>query len=137
MAERLLGIDYGRKRIGVAVADELGISTRPLGFIPRKDDSSAAKTLIALARQEKAEALVIGRPVHANGDAGENVRWVEAFVRALRRFWDGPIHDVDERHSSQEAEEALKAEGRWPVPPGDVDAKAAAIILRRYCDGET
>ncbi|TVR44546.1 MAG: Holliday junction resolvase RuvX [Planctomycetota bacterium] len=138
MAEtgRIVAVDYGRARIGVAVCDALGISTKPLGFIPRKSDEQAARTLAALLRQERAVHVVIGLPLHAHGDAGENVAWVRAFTACLARYCSLPITEVDERHSSQEAEAALRAEGRWPAKPGEVDAKAAAILLRRYLDGE-
>lgn len=133
---RLLGVDYGRARIGVAVSDALGISTKTLGFIPRRNDAEAAKTLAALVQREKVVGLIIGLPLHANGDEGENVQWVRNFCRTLGRLIAIPIFEVDERHSSQEAEEALREEGKWPAKPGDIDAKAAAILLRRYLDGE-
>ncbi len=133
---RMLGLDYGRVRIGVAVSDGLGIATRPLGFIPRTSDEQAALVVAELARREGVQALVIGRPLHANGDAGGNVRWVEAFLVALAKVCTLPVHQVDERYSSSEAEEALKEEGRWPAAKGTVDAKSAAILLRRYLDGE-
>lgn len=133
---RILALDYGRVRIGVAVCDPLGISTKAVGFIPRRSDDQAARTVSALARQERAQAIVIGLPLHAHGDAGANVAQVRAFVSKLQQHCPLTVHEVDERHSSQEAEEALRAEGRWPAAPGDVDAKAAAIILRRYLDGE-
>lgn len=133
---RIVALDYGRVRIGVAVCDALGISTKAVGFIPRRSDLQAARTVAALVRQEQAVALVIGLPLHAHGDAGDNVAQVRKFVAVLQQYCDLPVHEVDERHSSQEAEDALRAEGRWPAAPGDVDAKAAAIILRRYLDGE-
>jgi putative Holliday junction resolvase len=135
MGQRLLGIDYGLARIGVAVCDELGISTRPIGFIPRESDEQAAALVARLARQERAAGIVIGKPLHAHGDEGENVRWVRAFAAKLAAACDLPQFEADERHSSQEAEAALRAEGKWPATPGQVDAKAAAIILRRYLDG--
>lgn len=131
---RLLGLDYGRARIGIAVCDALGISTRPIGFIPRTSDAQAAPLVAALARQEGVSGIVIGLPLHAHGAAGENVAWVRAFVAELRRHCALPIHETDERHSSQEAEEALRAAGDWPVAAGRIDAKAAAIILRRHLD---
>jgi putative Holliday junction resolvase len=134
--KRLLGIDYGRVRIGVAVSDGLGISTRALGFIPRTSDAQAAQVVAELARRERVEALVIGLPLHANGDAGGNVRWVRGFLVELAKVCALPVHEVDERYSSSEAEEALKEEGRWPAAKGQVDAKSAAILLRRYLDGE-
>jgi len=133
---RALGLDYGRVRIGVAICDETGISTRPLGFVPRPDDKSAAVIVAALAQREDAKCIVIGLPLHANGDAGANVRWVRAFTKELAKVCPLPVHEVDERYSSGEAEEALRAEGRWPAKPGEVDARAAAILLRRWIDGE-
>jgi len=133
---RLLGIDYGRVRIGVAVSDGLGISTRPLGFIPRTGDAQAAAVVAELARAQGVQALVIGRPLHANGAAGANVRWVQDFIGELAKVCALPVHQVDERYSSSEAEETLREEGRWPATKGEVDAKSAAILLRRFLDGE-
>ena len=134
--QRLLGLDYGRVRIGIATCDELGIVCTPVGFVPRADDASAARIVAGLARREQAQAIVIGLPLHAHGAAGAHVRWVRAFIAELAKVCDLPVHEVDERYSSSEAEEALRAEGRWPVPPGQVDARAAAILLRRWLDAE-
>jgi putative Holliday junction resolvase len=116
--QRLMGLDYGRVRIGIATCDELGISTRPLGFVPRETDAKAAVIIASLAHREGAQALVIGLPLHANGDAGGNVRWVREFLKELAKVC------------------ALK-EGKWPATKGQVDAKSAAILLRRWLDGES
>ncbi len=137
MPQRLMGIDYGRVRIGIATCDELGISTRPLGFVPRDTDAQAAAIIAGLAKREGAQALVIGIPLHANGDAGGNVRWVREFVKELAKVCALKVYEVDERYSSSEAEEALKEEGKWPATKGQVDAKSAAILLRRWLDGES
>ncbi len=133
---RLIGIDYGRVRIGLAVCDELGIATRALGHVRREDDAQAARLVAAVAKQERAEGLVIGLPLHAHGKEGGNVRWVRDFTAELAKHCQLPVHEVDERYSSQEAEEQLKAEGAWPADPGAVDARCAAILLRRWLDGE-
>jgi putative Holliday junction resolvase len=133
---RLLGVDYGRVRIGLAVCDELGIATRALGFVRRESDAQAALVVAEVARRERAEGVVIGLPLHAHGAEGANVRWVRAFVAELAKRIELPVHEVDERYSSGEAEEQLRAEGKWPAQPGDVDARCAAILLRRYLDGE-
>ena len=134
--QRLLGVDYGRVRIGIATCDELGISTRPLGFVPRESDAKAAAIVAELARRERVTGVVIGLPLHANGDAGGNVRWVRDFLKELAKVCALPVHEVDERYSSSEAEEALKEEGKWPATKGQVDAKSAAILLRRWLNGE-
>jgi len=133
---RLLGIDYGRVRIGLAVCDELGISTTPLGFVRRASDAAAAVIVAAIAKREGAQALVIGLPLHAHGAEGGNVRWVRAFTTELGKLCTLPVHEVDERYTSTEAEAQLRTEGAWPAPPGTVDARCAMILLRRYLDGE-
>lgn len=134
---RLLGIDYGRVRIGIAVVDPLGIAPRAVGFIPRESDAAAAVVVARLATDERAEGIVIGLPVNADGSQGANVRWVRAFAAELRKASPLPIAEVDERYSSAEAEEALRELGRWPPKhKGQVDAMSAALLLRRYCAGE-
>ena len=132
----LLGIDYGRRRIGVALADGLGISIDPLGFVPREHDHQAAQLVAALAQQHRVAKFIVGRPVHANGDAGANVAWVEDFCMALRKYSQVPQTLVDERYTSAEAERILRERGEWPAPPGRLDAVAAMVILRRYLNGE-
>ncbi len=134
--QRLLGVDYGRVRIGIAVCDELGISITPIGFVPRSDDRTAAAVVAQLAAREQVAGIVIGLPLHAHGDAGANVRWVRAFTAHLAKVCPLPVHEVDERYSSSEAKEALRDEGRWPAAKGVVDARAAGILLRRWLDGE-
>jgi len=135
---RLLGLDYGRKRIGVAVSDDLGLTAKALGHVPRSDDTSAARIVAALAKREDVAAIVIGLPLHAHGAAGENVRWVRRFCAVLKTVCTLPIHEVDERYSSGEAEDLLRERGAWPPKhPGDIDAESAAVVLRRYLAGES
>jgi len=133
---RLLGIDYGRKRIGLAVCDELGISTRAIGFVPRESDRAAAVIVARVAVEEQAEALVLGEPVHADGREGAAVAWVRAFAAELATICPLSQHFVDERYSSDEAEDALRAQGEVRPTAGRVDSMAAAILLRRHLDGE-
>ncbi|MBN8525953.1 MAG: Holliday junction resolvase RuvX [Planctomycetes bacterium] len=133
---RLLGIDYGKARIGIAVSDALGINAAPLGFIRRESDQQAAQVIAALAAREKAVGIVIGMPINADGSYGGNARWVQQFRAALAKLTPLPITLVDERYSSSEAEEELRLAGKWPCEPGKLDAQAAAIVLRRHLDGE-
>ena len=133
---KLLAIDYGRVRIGLATGDPLGISLTLIGFIRRENDAQAAAVVAQVARQHGAEGLLIGLPLHANGDRGANVKWVEAFVRCLRVATPLPITEIDERYSSTDADELLQERGEWPPKPGRRDAAAAAVLLRRYYAGE-
>jgi putative Holliday junction resolvase len=133
---RLIALDYGRARIGIAACDALGIAVTPLGFVARQSDAQAATVIAALARQERAEGVVIGLPLHASGAAGENVAWVRAFIAALARVCPLPVHEVDERYSTAEAEDLLRQRGEWPAKPGRLDAASAAVLLSRYLAGE-
>ncbi|MDA3961703.1 MAG: Holliday junction resolvase RuvX [Planctomycetota bacterium] len=135
-AKRLLAIDYGRRRIGLATCDALGIAVQAYGFIARESDEQAATVIAAVAKKEDSAGIVAGLPLHASGEAGDNVRYVRRFLRELRQRCPLPVYEVDERHSSSEAEQVLIKEGKWPAKPGEVDAKAAAIILRRYLNGQ-
>jgi len=132
---RLLALDYGRRRIGVASCDATGTATEAVGFIPRSDDAQAAAVVARLAEEHAAEGIVVGLPLHASGQTGDNVRYLRRFLRELRARCPLPIHEVDERHSTSEAELLLRKEGRWPPDPGQLDAKAAVVILRRWLDG--
>jgi putative Holliday junction resolvase len=130
MDGRLLGVDYGRKRIGLALSEGLGAT--PLGFVAREHDQQAAQVVAALAAREGVAGIVVGLPLNADGSSGPAARWAKLFVEALARRTAIPIHRQDERHSSEEAEEQLRLAGKWPCDPGWLDAQAAAIVLRRY-----
>ena len=73
MSGRILAVDYGRKRIGIAISDPLGISMKTLGHISRESDTQAAKILSALIQNENASELVIGLPLHSHGDARRKI----------------------------------------------------------------
>ena len=133
---RLLGIDYGRVRIGLAVSDALGLNATPLGFVRRENDKQAVQVVVAMAAREKAGGLVVGMPINADGSYGANARWVQQFRALLAKATPLPITLVDERYSSGEAEEELRLLGKWPCDPGWLDAQAAAIVLRRHLSGE-
>ena len=135
--KKLLAIDYGRVRVGLATGDPMGISLTLIGFIRRESDTQAAQVVAQVARQHAAEGLIIGLPLHANGDRGANVKWVTAFRSELARFCPLPVVEVDERYSSTEADDLLRERGEWPPKPGRRDAAAAAILLRRFQAGET
>ena len=134
-ALRLLCLDVGERRIGLAVSDRGGMLATPMGFIERKHLPRDIAQVVGHARDSGAERIVVGMPLSLNGRVGPQAKRVEAFVKALRRGTDLPVDAVDERFSTAEAERLLRQAGRQPSRnKGEVDAAAAAVILQEYLD---
>jgi putative Holliday junction resolvase len=140
---RALGIDYGRRRIGLALSDPTGMLARPWKTIPR--EGAAAQVAATLAREITALGsdddglgmVVIGMPRRLSGDANEQTPHVEALVVRLRTLITVPIVTQDERLSSREAESLLaRTEKDWRKRKPMLDATAAAVILQDYLDGQ-
>ncbi len=133
---RIIGIDPGEKRIGVAAADLRIRVAIPVTTIDAGADPVEAVT--RLAREENAEAIVVGLPLSLSGALGPQGRRAQALADALARRLDIPVHTWDERLTSVEARRRLPRQGRRPArrPKGDLDAMAAAIILQAYLDSQ-
>ena len=131
---RILGVDFGRVRIGVAVSDELGLLAHPVETVPA--DANAAKRIDQIARERNVERVVIGLPRHMNGAIGESAAEVLAFVEKLRPLLPCEIVMWDERLSTSAANRALREGGqRTRATRGIVDQVAAQVILQGYLDG--
>jgi putative Holliday junction resolvase len=132
LRERLLGLDYGRKRIGVAAADALWIAAHPVDAIIH--DARALDAIAALCADREIERIVIGLPLHMSGGDSSMAAEVRTFAAKVAERTSLPITLVDERLSSVTAEDLLK--GRTPArrrkEKGRVDAVAAAQILADY-----
>jgi putative holliday junction resolvase len=133
MIGRLLGIDHGLARIGVAVSDAMGISAKELRIIERKSKAEDFALLNDIAKKENVVAVVIGIPfneapegVHTQADTVRT--WIENFKVTT----DLPIIEWDEQLTSQEAEAIAKRLGRKARDP--VDDLAARVILQSYLD---
>lgn len=130
---RVLALDMGLKRVGVAISDELGISVRVLPALQRTSWKKLLTEVQRLARDFDAKMLVIGLPLNMDGTKGEAAL---AALDAHRKFslsLEIPVFLQDERLTSREAEEQLKAEGREDCEIGAlVDSEAAAIILKDF-----
>lgn len=74
--KKLLAVDYGRVRVGLATGDPMGISLTLIGFVRRESDEQAAQVVAQVAKQHACEGILLGLPLHANGDRGANVEWV-------------------------------------------------------------
>jgi putative Holliday junction resolvase len=138
---RILGIDYGRRRIGLALSDATGMLARPWKAVPRV--GNAGQVAAALAREvsilraedDGLEAVVLGFPRRLSGEANEQTPLVEALAAQLRTVIDIPLVLQDERLSSREAESLLaRSERDWRKRKPLLDATAAAVILQDYLD---
>jgi putative Holliday junction resolvase len=134
MIGKLIGVDYGAARVGVAVSDALGIGAREHSIIQHTDDNSTFEALKKIARDENAVAFVVGVPYNVN--APDNIETqsdtVQAWIDKFREATTLPVIPWDEQLSSQEATDIAKRKGRVMRDP--IDDIAARIILQRYLD---
>jgi putative Holliday junction resolvase len=132
---RIVGLDVGERRIGVAVADERAPVALPVAVIERKELPADLDAIARLVQEQGAEVIVIGLPISLNGSLGPQAQAVEAFGRELSARLPLPIEYWDERLSTVEAQRRLASAGhRGPKAKAQRDALAAAIILQGYLD---
>lgn len=133
LRRRIIGIDLGTARIGVAVSDELGLLAHPAETIPA--GGSAAKRIVEIVREKNAERVVIGLPRHMNGAAGAGAAEALAFARKLETLLSCPVVTWDERLTTTAANRALRDTGRKTRNSRHVvDQVAAQMILQGYLD---
>ncbi|MBI3662886.1 MAG: Holliday junction resolvase RuvX [Acidobacteria bacterium] len=135
---RILSIDYGRKRIGVALSDELGLTAQPLAVLERTNRRDDLRRLRELARKHGVERIVVGNPVRLDGSAGEMAAEAGRLAARIRKELGLPVEMVDERLSSWEAQETTAAATKTKrgKQGAGVDAVAAAVILRDFLERE-
>ena len=132
---RILCLDYGEKRIGVAICDELGLTAQGLPTIIRKTKKHDWEILESLIRNYKVEKIVIGYPVRLDGSEGIQCEKVNRFKALLEKTFSLPVVKWPETLSTKEAEEILINSGvRWEKRKKMVDKLAACIILQGYLD---
>ena len=132
---RRMGIDYGEKRMGVAVCDPAEMFATPLCVVPVRGDAHAAREVKRLADETGAESIVIGLPLNMNGSKGPQALKVEAFAGRVRELTGLPVDLWDERLSSSMAERTLiEANVRREKRKTIVDMLAAQGILQSFMD---
>jgi putative Holliday junction resolvase len=133
--ERLLGLDFGGRRIGVAVSDELGLTAQPVLTLVRKNTKLDLKSLGRLLRKFGCSAIVMGNPLYMSGDLSPQAERTQAFAETLRTTFSLPVHLWDERLTSAEAHRHLHAAGRPLANHREVvDQVAAVLILQGFLD---
>ena len=132
---KVLGLDYGEARIGVAVSDALGMLATPLDTICEKDRQKQLEKTAEVARLHGVEKLVVGYPKHMDGTVGHRAVYTEEFAKELSSILDIPYVMWDERLSSTEAHRILESGGvSGKKRKTKVDKIAAVIILQGYLD---
>ena len=134
---RLLALDVGERRIGLASGvSEVGTAL-PAGVIRRTRLAQDIRAVLDAARQRQSDAIVVGVPYRPGGEESPQTEYVQGFIRALRRESPLPVHEVDEVFTSQEAEGLLRDAGHQPSRDrGSIDETAAVLILRRFLDSQ-
>ena len=133
LRRRILGIDLGKARIGVAVSDELGMLAHPVETIPANAD--AAQRIAEIVRDKNVERVVVGLPRHMNGSVGIGATEALAFAKKLEALLPCKVVTWDERLTTTAANRALRASGRKTRDSrGVVDQVAAQMILQGYLD---
>ncbi len=120
---KVLALDYGSARTGVAVSDPTGMLARPLGTVERAATADGLERLAELVRAEGPDRVVVGLPLTLRGERGEQALETERFVESLSRALDVPVETFDERFTT-----------RLAGPGGDDDARAAAHLLTSYLE---
>ena len=133
---RILALDHGTKRIGVAISDELKMIAQPLEFIPAEPFADFLARLKELIHEKQVELIVVGMPRNMDGSYGPSALKAQEFVAVLKDAVTVPIQTLDERLTSVQAHRFLtEAEVSGRQRKGKVDKSAAAILLQSYLDG--
>jgi putative Holliday junction resolvase len=135
MIGRILGLDIGEKRIGVALSDPSGILASPLTQISRTGTRTAIEAILQLVRQHEVEHIVAGLPYSMDGSLGQQAELVQDFLQKLSLCLEIPVETWDERLSTVAAERLMAEAGVGKERRKKrVDAAAAALILQGYLD---
>src|SRR5512139_3555150 len=132
---RLLGLDVGEKRVGVAICDETQTLARPLLTLRRTSKKEDFAQLAALCHVHAIEKVIIGVPKTLSNEEGPQAQRVRRYANELQAALDLPIEFWDERYSTVEARDLMANVGRALSRKDEIDAIAATVILQDYLDG--
>jgi len=134
---RLLALDMGERRIGVALSDPMHIIASPHSIIDRKITPDYTSEIQKLIFEQEVEALVIGLPLTLKNNISQQTKKVQLIIKELTSKLNLPIYTIDERLSSVSAKNALKLKGvKTGHNKGEIDKTAAAIFLQEFLDSK-
>ena len=131
---RIMGLDIGDKRIGVALSDPGGILASPLTIIERSEPRQEFEAIADIVNQQEVAHVIVGLPRSMDGTIGSQVHKVQDFVQELCRFIDVPVEFRDERLTTVSARRLMKSGSRKSRKKVRYDAAAAAVILQSYLE---
>lgn len=132
---RILGLDVGDRRIGVAISDHLGLTAQPMLTLARRNLRLDLRFLTRLVRKNGCAEVVVGNPLYMSGDISPQARKTQAFARTLEQETGVPVRLWDERLSTGEAHRYLDETGRAPkTRRAVIDQVAAVLILQGFLD---
>jgi putative pre-16S rRNA nuclease len=137
LRDRILAVDYGRVRLGLAVSDALGMASHPLPALRRRSPEADLAALRAVLAERDVRRLVVGLPLNMDGSEGPMAAEARAFGTWLSGATSLPVEYEDERLSTEEAEDFLRTAGLRPSDRKKLrDSVAAAVILRSVLERE-
>ena len=132
---RILALDLGTRRIGLALSDGLGITAQGLETLLRRNKRADLAAIANIVRERQVELILVGLPLRMSGEAGTQAEWAREFAAVLEQYCGVPVTLRDERLTSVEAERALRGSG---VPQDErkaaIDRLSATILLQSYLD---
>lgn len=133
--ETIVAFDFGLRRIGVAVGQNITASANPIAVISNSDTGPDWQAISAILSEWRPARLIVGMPLHKDGSPSEMVKHINQFIGELKRF-SRPVETVDESYSSLEASELLKSERtlglRGRINKEAIDSVAAMLIAERW-----
>lgn len=134
---RVLGLDVGERRIGVAISDGMGMLATPYEALQRRSLEQDIAAIVAVVQEEEVAQIIVGMPLSLDGSVGPQAKRTTAFYEALKAASPVPVKTWDERFSSVEAEHRLREAGVSPSRNrARLDASAAAVVLQAYLDAQ-
>ena len=135
MQSRILALDLGKKRIGLAISDPLGITAQGLPNLVRTRKRADLAALEQLVRERQVGLILMGNPINMRGDEGRQSAWVREFAQALEKRTGLPVKLWDERLTTVEANRVLRSSGiSIEKRAAAVDRLSAVILLQSYLD---
>ena len=132
---RILGLDFGSHRIGAAVSDPLGITAQPLAALRRQGDRKDLEAIAAIVREYSVDAILIGLPLHMDGEEGTQAKRARLFAEKVRERLEVPVEMWDERMTTVQAERHLIASGVRREKRKEIrDSLSAVFLLQSVLD---